>query len=59
MWIAAGASVIAWIIQMGMCCCCASRRDVKSGRKKGSKKAWSSETSGAIEKQPSMFGRTR
>ena len=40
MWIAAGASLIAFIIQIGQCCCCASRRDVRAGRKRGSKKAW-------------------
>lgn len=40
MWIAAGTAILAWLIQMGMCCCCASRRDVRTGRKRGSKKAW-------------------
>lgn len=40
MWIAAGCSIIAFLIQVGQCCCCASRRDVKSGRRRGSKKAW-------------------
>jgi hypothetical protein len=40
MWIAAGASIIAWLIHMGMCCCCATRRDVRRGKKRGSKKAY-------------------
>lgn len=40
MWIASAASIFAWGIQMGMCCCCASRRDVRRGKKMGSKKAW-------------------
>ncbi|TKA79885.1 hypothetical protein B0A55_03655 [Friedmanniomyces simplex] len=40
MWIASGAAIVAWIIQLGQCCCCASRRDVKKGKKRGSKKAW-------------------
>lgn len=41
MWIASAFSILAWLVQMGLCCCCASRRDVKSGRKTGSKKAYS------------------
>lgn len=40
MWIAAGAAILAWLIQLSLCCCCASRRDVKRGKKKGNKKAW-------------------
>ncbi|KAK6431479.1 hypothetical protein LTR95_012356 [Oleoguttula sp. CCFEE 5521] len=50
MWIASGASIIAWLILMGECCCCASRRDVKKGKKRGSKKAWETETAGVSEK---------
>lgn len=50
MWIASGASIIAWLIQTGLCCCCASRRDVRLGKKKGSKKAWETETVGVSEK---------
>lgn len=40
MWIASGAAILGWLIQFGECCCCASRRDVKTGRRKGSKKAY-------------------
>ncbi|KAK5110107.1 hypothetical protein LTR62_006241 [Meristemomyces frigidus] len=40
MWIAAGAAILAWLVQFGLCCCCASRRDVRRGKKRGSKKAW-------------------
>lgn len=40
MWIASGAAIIAALIQIGQCCCCASMRDVKTGRRTGSKKAW-------------------
>lgn len=40
MWIASGTAIVATLIQVGECCCCASRRDIKTGRKKGSKKAW-------------------
>lgn len=46
MWIAAGFAILAWLIQMGLCCCCASRRDVKKGKKRGNKKAWNTETVG-------------
>ncbi|KAF2720801.1 hypothetical protein K431DRAFT_225773 [Polychaeton citri CBS 116435] len=40
MWIAAATAIIAWIIQLCLLCCCASRRDIKRGKKRGSKKAW-------------------
>jgi hypothetical protein len=40
MWIASGFSIAAWLLQTGLCCCCASRRDVKRGKKRGSKHAW-------------------
>lgn len=56
MWIAAGTSIIAWLVQFGLCCCCASRRDVRTGRKRGSKKAWDTETPGVREK-PTTTGR--
>jgi uncharacterized membrane protein len=46
MWIAAASAILAWLVQMGMCCCCASRRDVRRGKKRGSKKAWNTETVG-------------
>ncbi|KAI9678102.1 MAG: hypothetical protein M1817_006046 [Caeruleum heppii] len=39
MWIGCGCTITGWLIQMGMLCCCASRRDVKTGRKRGRKKA--------------------
>jgi hypothetical protein len=39
-WVAAGCSVAAFVIQLFLSCCCASRRDVKTGRRKGSKKAY-------------------
>lgn len=58
MWIAAGASLLACGIQMGLCCCCASRRDVKTGRKMGSKKAWrNSEMPGVTSEKPAGEGR--
>lgn len=51
MWIAAGAAVLAWLIQLSLCCCCASRRDVKTGRKRGSMKAWRDDGASADEKE--------
>jgi hypothetical protein len=43
MWIASAFTIFAWLVQMGLCCCCASRRDVKTGRKRGSEKAYGSQ----------------
>ena len=40
MWTASAFAIFAWLVQTGLCCCCASRRDVKTGRKRGSKKAY-------------------
>ncbi|OCL14282.1 hypothetical protein AOQ84DRAFT_309194 [Glonium stellatum] len=40
MWVASAFSIFAWLIQTGLCCCCTSRRDVKTGRKKGNEKAY-------------------
>lgn len=56
MWIAAVASILAWLIQMGMCCCCASRRDVRRGKRKGSKKAWNTATPDVNEKSERRGG---
>lgn len=41
MWVASAFTIFAWLVQMGLCCCCASRRDVKTGRKRGNEKAYS------------------
>ncbi|KAB2571714.1 Actin cortical patch SUR7/pH-response regulator PalI [Lasiodiplodia theobromae] len=51
MWTSAGCILIAFIIQSGLCCCCASRRDVRTGRKLGSKKAYTMPPDGDPEKQ--------
>lgn len=40
MWVASAMTIFAWLVQMGLCCCCASRRDVKTGRKRGNEKAY-------------------
>ena len=63
MWIAAATSILAWLIELCLTCCCASRRDVKKGKKRGSKKAWSNDSPFVSEKQPrqkrGMFGRKK
>lgn len=59
MWIAAGSAILAWLIQMGLCCCCASRRDVSTGRKKGSAKAWRTGVDGGEEKENGKNGSAR
>lgn len=40
MWIASAFTIFASLVQMGLCCCCASRRDVRRGKKRGSEKAY-------------------
>ncbi|PMD56776.1 uncharacterized protein K444DRAFT_615190 [Hyaloscypha bicolor E] len=40
MWIATAFSIFAWLIHVSLACCCASRRDVKTGRRKGRKSAY-------------------
>ncbi|KAL8821552.1 MAG: hypothetical protein Q9191_007281, partial [Dirinaria sp. TL-2023a] len=40
MWVAAAGAIVGWLVQMGMCCCCASRRDVKKGKKVGRRSAY-------------------
>lgn len=40
MWTGAAFSILGFAIHLCLSCCCASRRDVKSGRKRGSKHAY-------------------
>jgi hypothetical protein len=40
MWIATAFSIFGWLVQLCLACCCASRRDVKTGRKKGRRSAY-------------------
>ena len=62
MWVASAGAVLAWIIMLALCCCCASRRDVRTGRKRGSMKAWEGNGDGTgrgeetKEKEPGRFG---
>jgi hypothetical protein len=61
MWTASAMSLIAWIIHLCLSCCCASRRDVKSGRRQGSKKAYGDavgdEKKERVGKKGGMFSR--
>jgi hypothetical protein len=63
MWIASGLAILAWLIQLGQCCCCASRRDVRRGKKRGSKKAWRDSMAPYDEKpqkpRRGLFGRRK
>ena len=40
MWVAATFAIFAFLVQLCLTCCCASRRDVKKGKKRGSRKAY-------------------
>ncbi|KAL8674971.1 MAG: hypothetical protein Q9168_000675 [Polycauliona sp. 1 TL-2023] len=40
MWLASGAAILGWLIHFAQCCCCASTRDVRTGRRKGRRKAY-------------------
>ena len=63
MWVASVCAIVGWLIQLGLCCCCASRRDVRLGKKSGRAKAW--EQSGEVppnemrEKERRQFGQRR
>ena len=39
-WTASAFALFSWAIDLALMCCCASRRDVRSGRKRGSRKAY-------------------
>lgn len=40
MWVGAAFSIFAFVIHLCLSCCCASRRDVKTGRRRGAKAAY-------------------
>ncbi|KAI4269907.1 MAG: hypothetical protein LQ337_007009 [Flavoplaca oasis] len=40
MWFAAGAAILGSLIHFAQCCCCTSARDVRTGRRKGRRKAY-------------------
>jgi len=44
MWIASACTLAAFVIHLSLTCCCASRRDVITGRRTGSKKAYGDHT---------------
>jgi hypothetical protein len=49
MWIGAVFSIVGWIIQMCLGCCAASRRDVRTGRRRGDRRAYREEGLMAVE----------
>lgn len=49
MWIASATAILGCLIQVTQCCCCASRRDVRTGRRKGSKKAYAGHGAGILD----------
>lgn len=40
MWVASAFTIFGWLIHLCLSCCCASRRDVKTGRRKGRQSAY-------------------
>ncbi len=60
MWIAAAFSIFGWVIHLCLSCCCASRRDVKTGRKRGRMSAYGDVVSvGSEEKARHVPGTPR
>ena len=65
MWVSAAFSLFGFIIHLGLACCCASRRDVRTGRKRGSKAAYRADAGATDEKRPApgkkfgLFGRKK
>jgi hypothetical protein len=57
MWMGAGFSIVGFIIHLCLSCCCASRRDVRTGRRKGNKKAYGDASTD--EKKKPIAGRIR
>jgi hypothetical protein len=57
MWIASACTVFAFLTHLFLSCCCASRRDVRTGRRRGNKSAYSSAISPSEKLQSaSKFG---
>jgi hypothetical protein len=57
MWVGTAFSIFGFIIHLSLSCCCASRRDVKTGRRRGNKKAYGDV--GSDEKKRPIGGRRR
>ncbi len=56
MWIASAFSIFGWLVHLFLGCCCASRRDVKTGRRKGRMNAYGDAGSDE-KKRPAKGGR--
>jgi len=63
MWVASAFSIFGWIIHLCLSCCCASRRDVRTGRRKGDKGAYDGaeekKTAGGTRRRMPRFGRKK
>ena len=59
MWIGAGGCLIGFVIQLGLSCCCASRRDVETGRRKEGKHAHEDASPVPVEEEKNSEGRRR
>jgi len=59
MWTATACSIFAFVIQLCLMCCCASRRDVKRGKKRGSKKAYPEGAFMDEKPKRGLFGRRK
>ncbi len=59
MWIGAGGTLIGFVIQLALTCCCASRRDVKTGRRMGSRHAYGDASPLPVEEEKKSEGRRR
>jgi hypothetical protein len=57
MWVGAAFSIFGFLIHLGLSCCCASKRDVRTGRRRGNKKAYGDGL--ADEKKMPLGGRRR
>jgi len=55
MWTGSAFSIFGFLIHLGMSCCCASRRDVRTGRRKGRMSAYGD--AGSDEKKRPLNGR--
>ncbi|KAG0652103.1 SUR7 family pun1 [Hyphodiscus hymeniophilus] len=57
MWVGAAFSIFGFVIHLGLSCCCASKRDVRTGRRKGNKRAYGDAI--LVEKKTPIAGRRR
>jgi len=56
-WVASAFSIFGFVIHFSLMCCCASRRDVKTGRRKGANSAYGDVSN--VEKTAQIGGKGR